>query len=42
MTEEYGDYMVIPEESKRKNHMAVSIEIDDAVLQKVRMLSEKE
>lgn len=42
LTEEYGDYMVIPEESKRKNHMAVSIEIDDVVLQKVRMLSEKE
>ena len=40
LTEEFGDYMEIPEESKRKNHAAVSVEIDEAVLQKIKKADE--
>ena len=41
LTSEYGDYMVIPPESERKNHTMLNMEIDDAVMQKVKASFQK-
>ena len=40
LTKEFGDYMVIPPESKRKNHSILNVEIDEAVLQKIKKADE--